>query len=52
MSSGWDGVQVWEEWKPMVELMEEDEEESDEEVDLGYPPPLETWHLNRCWPCG
>ena len=46
LSAGWDGVQMWEEWKltmdyaavviqAMVELMEEDEKEADEEVEVG-----------------
>ena len=36
LSSGWDGAQVW---RPMVELMGEDEEKVDEVVDMmkGYP---------------
>ena len=43
LSSGQNGVQVWEEWRPIVELMEEDEEEVDKEADVGKGPPH--WRL-------
>ena len=34
-----DGAQVWEEWRSIVEPIEEDEKEVDEEVDVGEVPP-------------
>ena len=38
LSSGRDGMQVWEEWRPVVEPVEKYEEELNEKADMGEGP--------------